>query len=81
MRFYSQGVSPKKHALNSVPTFSSDVLSVATSSDGLFVAGTYSNLILIIPTFSEEDVSLYSKSVPLKYKPTPLTLQVSPEDL
>ncbi len=69
MRFYNQGVEAKKNALNKIPTFSGDVLSVETSSDGLFVAGTYPTLILLIPTFSLEEVSLYSKSVPLKYRP------------
>lgn len=69
MRFYSQGVDAKKHSLNNIPTFDGDVLGVETSSDGLFVAGTYPTLILLIPTFSLEEVSLYSKSVPLKYRP------------
>ena len=67
--------------MNNIPTFNSDVISVATSSDGRFVAGTYPNIVLIIPTFSLKDASLYSRSLPKAYKPTPISLQISPEDL
>lgn len=52
-----------------------------TTKDGRWLLSTYDRYLILLPTFTEDDVNLYQKKTPLAKRPVPRKLQIKMEHL
>mgnify|MGYP000984471164 FL=1 len=79
LRLYQNEV--KGNASNRYPGLGDPVRHLETTKDGRWLLATYDHYLILLPTFTEDDVNLYQKKTNLNKRPVPRKLQIKIEHL
>lgn len=70
-----------RNANNKYPGIGDPVRHLDTTKDGRWLLSTYDKYIILLPTFTEDDVDLYNKKTKISERPVPHKLQIKLEHL
>ena len=63
------------------PGFGDPILHLDSTKDGKWLLATCKNYLILLPTETEDDVSLYQNKIQVKERPSPIKLRVKMEHL
>lgn len=65
-----------KNANCKYPAFGDPVLHLDTTRDGKWLLATFKTYLLLLPTETEDDVSLYQNKIKIDERPRPIKLKI-----